>query len=221
MSKVKIVKKTKEVKVTSKKTEFKPIELLGKTSDFYSLFKKLSIAMSKELTRYYLNSILFEKRGDEINFVSTDGHKMVVINAKDNKDYKLDDKFNNEKDFSFIIPRQAIDDFLKLSQLNKSKKDAILITFNETVASFNYISKGIVATYKLIDATYPKWRMVMPINFKPYINLNPQYLKEIASIFNKDMVLQANLDNLQNSPTIITDDGGCKVIIMPRTIEKK
>lgn len=107
----------------------------------------VSLAQSKEETRYYLNGICFKNS----DIVATNGH--VLHKAT------VSEKFSHP-DFlqGFIIPRNSIDLALKLAKETKEK------SFNLTVykqwAVFNI---GPVKLYsKFIDGTFPCYELVIP-----------------------------------------------------------
>lgn len=194
------------------------IEFTAEIKNLKSLFKKLSICMSSDPTRYYLNGIALEKFKDEINFVSTNGHKMCVINALNNNDYTLPIEISKQKNFCYIIPRVAIDEFL---QVRKHNHDHVKVFIDNGFISFIYGADECARRYKLIDATYPNWRKVVPQKFKPCVSFNPKYIAELCKVMgdnNEVITLQSvSKEKAAISPCVVTNgNAGTTFVIMPK-----
>ncbi len=190
------------------------LEFIVNINDLKKLFKKLSIAISTEDNRYYLKSVLFEKIGDEINFVASDGHKMVIIDAVNNDDCKFVCS-SETKDFAYVLPRLAIDEFL---QPNKVKGLTVfnLKIYNKNIV-FDYVD--VIKTYKLLDVTFPQWRKVAPSNETiPLVQFNKNYLKQICGSLsdNETIIFETEkLETAKSSPTLIKTSTGARFILMP------
>jgi len=70
--------------------------------------KATNVFASKEETRYYLNGVLFEMKGSELNFVATDGHRLIKFSQKEGKDFDFAEG-TREETLKFIIPAQLIE----------------------------------------------------------------------------------------------------------------
>lgn len=200
----------------------------------HALFKVLSFSISTEETRYYLNGVCFEKIGDEINFIATDGHKLTYIDALKNEYCQLGDSDIAEKDFSFIIPRCAIQEFLKVG---KFFSDSTTLKFNEKTVSFVSGIDDVIKTYKLIDGTFPQWRKVIPKNLQKVSGFNAKYLAQLCKVLDSEaLVLSAEIYSLTleavdgkktpktkkakikhktDAPFTATNDKGANFVIMP------
>ncbi len=193
----------------------------------HALFKVLAVSMSSELNRYYLNGVCLEKIGDEVNFISTDGHRLTYINALANEYCQFTAAEMGADNFSFIMPRDAIQEFLKTG---KFLSDFIQLELNKKTVSFTFGAGDVIKTYKLIDGTFPDWRKVIPKNIGRIASFNAQYLKQLCSTLSgealtlnaeiitpkkgtKKKVLIANYSS--HNPFTATNNKGANFVIMP------
>lgn len=189
------------------------IEFIANEKGLKALFKKLAIAMSTDDTRYYLKSVFLEKVGDEINWVATDGHKAVIINALDNMDCVVSFEQKTVPDFAFVIPRRAVDDFIKLS--GKSSFDVVKISINKDTIIFD--DCDVIKTYKLVDGIFPEWRRVVPQDTKPVVAFNRKYLAQVARTLSgrETLIFERAENGISSDCCVINTNVGVKYILMP------
>ena len=200
------------------------VKLLAETSSLREVFKVLKPAISKEATRYSLNGVLFEKIGKEVFFVATDGHKMINIDVLNNQ-YLYGTHFEGDEDFSFIMPREAIEEFIAPDKL-KSQFTEISIAGERVTFTFdvNVASK----TYKLLDGTFPEWRKVVPKDTKKLVGFNPKYIEQICKALkgNDHVFFECKTETVDvngevkeldpaTQPQVLTTTKGAKIVIMP------
>jgi len=132
----------------------------------------ISFAMSKEDMRPAMTGSLFEFTEEGINFVATDGHRLVKYTNKKIK------KTNEEQ---FIIPERAINVLSKLLTEND-----INATFSKTNVSFTI--GEVVFISRLIAEKYPAYNSVIPLENETRIKnkqkRNSFFSKENESVFN-------------------------------------
>jgi len=202
------------------------IQLLTNVSGLREAFKVLKPAISTKETRYYLNGVFFEKKGNDVYLIATDGHKLISINVNDNGYFDVKDSIFDE-DFGFIIPRCAIEEFIAP---DKIKCEFVNIRINENKVIFEFDSSEVIKSYKLVDGIYPEWQKIMPEKTKPYIKLNPKYVEQFCKVlkgndsitFEASVVESVNKDGEviatskdANQPQLIRTEKGASLIIMP------
>ncbi|MFH0839092.1 MAG: DNA polymerase III subunit beta [Candidatus Omnitrophota bacterium] len=137
-----------------------------------------SFAMSRDETRYELNSILFDIQEDKIRLVATDGRRLAMI----------EEKIQTPKEFikQLIIPNKTV------QELNRILADEgeVKILFGENQIAFELDSTTI--TTRLIDGEYPPYEQVMPKDEKFKLRVN----KEALSAAIKRMSLYITQDSL-------------------------
>ena len=102
-------------------------------------------AASTEITRYYLNSIYFDKT----QIVATDGHRMHII--------ELDIQRSEDFKGGLIMPSKAV---LYLIYLHKEYKENVVIHIHEKGFVCEIGSASLKS--KHVDGTYPDYRKVFP-----------------------------------------------------------
>lgn len=115
-------------------------------------------AISTDETRKYLTGLLFELGEDQmLRLVSTDGHRLSL------SEIHLEQPYQPQR---CIVPRKAI---VEMRKLCENCPDQIELSLGERqvrlVAGENFL------TSKLIDARYPSFRDVIPVNHPTHILL--------------------------------------------------
>lgn len=202
------------------------------TSHLHGLFKVLSFSVSLDETRYYLNGICFEKEGDEVNFVATNGHTLTHINAFKNDYCQVTEKEAGEDNFSYIIPKFAIDEFLKTAKTTGKYTE---VKIKDNKISFSFDGDSCVKTYKLIDGTFPAWRKVIPQKAKSVAGFNAKYLAQLCKVMEseslalsaviekpkrgtKDKPLKTVPESFSGQPFMAHNGKGANFVIMPMRV---
>lgn len=116
--------------------------------EFLKNLEYVSIAMSTDEVRYYLNGVAF----DQNRIVATDGHRLHMADLSVN--------FTDKDDIK-IIPNYAIKYMILLMKEYKSSK-YIGLEFHETGFIFRIDECQIDC--KFIDGTFPQYRRIIPQN---------------------------------------------------------
>ena len=115
---------------------------------FADLIDQTSFAMASQDVRYYLNGILIEMEGSNVNLVATDGHRLA---------WASETLENDLEDNKLILPRKSALELQKLLNLYPGEvnlsfsSNQILISSDE----FRFVSK-------LIEGNYPDYQKVFP-----------------------------------------------------------
>lgn len=157
-----------EVKIRAERSTFKLMTqnterftLLGETSemkaletlpceDFLEILHKVQYATAEESHRRSLNGVLFQRTEEGLNFVGTDGHRMVV---------KTVAKTGGEND-SYIIPVKTVHILSK----HIGTEGEVAIAANDRAIRFNSGNFELVSN--VIQETYPDYQHVIPRNNK-------------------------------------------------------
>ncbi len=117
-------------------------------SSLKRLFKQVEFAMAQQDIRYYLNGLLFEVSGNQLNIVGTDGHRLSFTSTELNQSYEKQE---------IILPRKTVIELIKL--LDESDEEvAIEITSGQVNFSFGDIK----LISKVIDGKFPDYTRVIP-----------------------------------------------------------
>ncbi|RQP08527.1 MAG: DNA polymerase III subunit beta [Chryseobacterium sp.] len=129
-------------------------------------------ATSNDSLRPVMTGVLFQFTPDEVNFVSTDSHRLVVYTRKDVK---------NEEAIEFIMPKKPL---AIIRNILNNTDDAVLIEFNDNMAKFSFGEH--IWICRLIDGKYPNYSAVIPKENPNVLTINRNLLLSSirrASIF--------------------------------------
>jgi DNA polymerase-3 subunit beta len=111
---------------------------------------KTIFAVSNDELRPQMTGVLFQLDDKGMTFVSTDAHKLVKLHRADVKSQKAQ---------QFIVPKKALG-LLKSSL--PSGEISVDVSFNKSNAFFQYKDTQLIC--RLIDAQYPDYNAVIPLN---------------------------------------------------------
>lgn len=115
------------------------------------LINKTAFAMAHQDVRYYLNGLLFSRKGDEILAVATDGHRLARASTLVAGDG------GGGGDLEMILPRKTV---LELGRLLAGTGDPCVLEISERAIR---VEMGdTVLTSKLVDGRYPDYDRVIP-----------------------------------------------------------
>lgn len=128
-------------------------------NNFKEMIKKTIYAVSHEETRFFLNGTYFEKEGNLIKMVSTDGRRLAYIHL----DYPI-----SVEDFGIIIPKKI------LTEINKvlSSEGNLKIAVGEKQIFFKIDDLYFVSN--LLDGNFPNYKSVIPEEYEVRLLLNTQ-----------------------------------------------
>ncbi len=130
-------------------------EVLGK------MIEKTSFAVSTDETRYNINGFYIEKDKDVIRMVTTDGHRLAVIESK-TADVPAGDR-------GVILPRKGVSEIKKL--LDEKEGDFLLAITEKSATAKN---GNTVINIRLIDGEFPDYKQVVPKDNDKRIKTNKE-----------------------------------------------
>lgn len=140
------------------------------------LISKVAFAMGDDDGRHFLNGVFLHFSADEIVSVAADGHRLMVwqaLNAENNKaiaDLKVPVKI--------LIPRKSVFDILKImSDVALDLWAKISVGENH----FRIVVNNITYTSKLLTATFPPFKKLIPQNTSKVLTVNREQLKSCLS----------------------------------------
>jgi len=116
--------------------------------DLRDMIQQSIFAVSDDETRFFLTGIYFEKAGDKINMVATDGRRLAFVEK--NADKKIND-FPG-----VIIPPKILNTVLKRS----GDEGLVSISVNDRSIFINFASYQFSSV--LIEGSFPNYRKVIP-----------------------------------------------------------
>ncbi len=116
------------------------------------MLEKAVISVSTDETRYNLNGVYVAKgEGDQMNMVSTDGHRLSVIQKGVEKVGKL------KLEKGVIIPRKGLQEVRRIIAEGEGSVEMSFQAGNAVVRK-----EGRVLVMRLIDGEFPDYRQVLP-----------------------------------------------------------
>ena len=125
--------------------EFNPVELLG-------MLELTSFAISRDETRYILNGVLFEIKGEKLKMVATDGRRLALVS----KNIISGSGLKEEK---FIVPTKTIQELMRNLRQNG---EGVAFVLTENQALFDMGDTSIIS--RLIEGEFPNYQQVIPAN---------------------------------------------------------
>jgi DNA polymerase-3 subunit beta len=153
--------------------EFPPVSPFDGTADFSltagslrTLLDRTRFAAAREMTRYAINGVLFEKKGKKLMLVATDGHRLAQT-----KDDTIAE--GNGKDVSAVVPIKAIN---LIERLLTDPEQTVALQFKENKLFVQISSEtgGVTATMStaLVEGTFPPYGDVIPKDSDKKVTLN-------------------------------------------------
>jgi len=115
----------------------------------HNLIGKVRSTISPDDTRANLHSMLLETQGgDTLRAVATDGHRLIKAEVKVKSDASL----------TALVPLRAVVELQRLA----GDSDTAEVELRICAGSLSLVANGAVFTTKLVDASFPSYRQVMP-----------------------------------------------------------
>jgi len=151
--------------------EFPPVSAFEGKPDFSisagalrMLLDRTRFAAAKEMTRYAINGVLFEKKGKKLMLVATDGHRLAQTR---------DDVASEGKDVSAVVPIKAIN---LIERLLTDPEQTVALQFKENKLFVQVSSDtgGVTATMStsLVEGTFPPYNDVIPKDSDKKVTIN-------------------------------------------------
>lgn len=177
---------------TSAQDDSKTIELSGST--LLKAITKTIFATSNDEIRQAMMGVLLQIDFNSLTFVATDAHKLVKYNFS---------QINTDQTDSIILPKKG------LSLLKGALKDdeTVQLSFNKKNVFFK--TDEILIICRLIDAKYPDYNAVIPIDNPNVLKIGRSTLQDSLkriNIFANKSTNQAILNLTEGSLTISSQD---------------
>ncbi len=136
------------------------VEFEISSSSFLSGISKALISVSTDDLRPAMTGVLVEMDTNEIRFVSTDAHRLMMYKRKD---------VTCPQQHSFIVPKKPL---MLLKNVLPENEDTLTISYNDNHLFIQHGTTKLVC--RLIDARFPDYRVVIPKEnpFKMVVNTN-------------------------------------------------
>lgn len=119
---------------------------------FKEMIRKTSFAISTDEMRSNLNGVYLKMEGKSIGMVSTDGHRISIVNMELKKEPSEDQKIAG-----IIVPRKGVNEIRRLVD---DGKEEVKIGVKE--GKFILKMDDILLRVSLIEENYPDYRRVVP-----------------------------------------------------------
>ena len=152
--------------------EFPPVSAFEGSADFSltagslrTLLDRTRFAAAREMTRFAINGVLFEKKGKKLSLVATDGHRLAQTR---------DDTIGEAgRDVSAVVPIKAIN---LIERLLIDPEQTVSLQFKENKLYVQVSSEtgGVAATMStsLVEGTFPPYNDVIPKDSDKKVTLN-------------------------------------------------
>jgi DNA polymerase III subunit beta len=121
------------------------------SADLAEALDRVQFAISTEETRYYLNGVYMHALGEELRFVTTDGHRLARV--------AIDLPEGAAAMPGIIVPRATVKILHGLAKA-KNAPDRVRIKINSVKALFTFGNVDVLS--KLVDGTFPDYSRVIP-----------------------------------------------------------
>lgn len=126
--------------------------------------KKTAFSMATQDIRYYLNGMLMQIEENQLELVTTDGHRLGYTRAE------IEECTGNIK---IIIPRKTIHE---LQKLLRESDDPVRVEVNDNQVVFKFSSLELIT--KIIEGKFPDYKKVIPVENKINLNLDSSRLQD-------------------------------------------
>jgi DNA polymerase-3 subunit beta len=155
--------------------EFPTMPIIENSSTFEIDSEVLTDSLSKTMNslavdelRPTLTGVLVQMFDGQVNFVSTDGNKLVYIQ---------NEVQNSKEGIEFILPKKPAS---ILNQFASTYDEVVTVVYNNTNASFRM--NGLELVCRLIDGKYPNYKVVIPPNEKELVIYRKNLIQSIVRI---------------------------------------
>ncbi len=161
---------------------------------FLDAIEKVYFSIATDSVSTALMGMLFVKKGDVVHFVSTDGHRLSVVEKR----FEMEDL-----EFEMIIPRKGVQELKKILD-KKIEVDAVDIGFSEN--HFFMRAGNIEFFTRVLDAKYPNYERVIPEDFERSFVVSSDSLFKATkrvSLFSEDKAKSIKIDFIPDEKKLI------------------
>ena len=122
-------------------------------SALLGLLRRVSVAATRDATRFQMHSVLIDSRDDTLRLVSTDGKRMAVGMLP------LDaEKKQGVEDAQYILPLKGVELLMRILDLETEEEIELHLDQNEVT----YSSDRISLSSRLVEGRYPEYERAIP-----------------------------------------------------------
>ncbi len=162
---------------------------------FLDALDKVYYSIATDAVSMPLMGMLFKKEGDVLHFVSTDGHRLSLVERS------LEGI--DAEDFEMIIPKKGVQEIRKVLE-KKVEVDAIEVGFSE---NHFYMKAGNVEVFsRVLEGKYPNYKRVLPDSFdKEFVISTKEFMQAAkrVSLFSEDKVKGIRIEFLPDDSVIV------------------
>lgn len=144
---------------------------------FQDLISKVAFAMGDDEARSFLNGVFLSFSSEEIISVAADGHRLMIFNVdqKNNNEIFLNFRDLNLKEpLKLLIPRKSVFDILKITT---DFSENVLAKISVGENHFRIEISNIIYTSKLLTASFPPYKKLIPQKAANVLTINREQLK--------------------------------------------
>lgn len=123
-----------------------------------SLLLQVQYAMAKEDIRFYLKGVLIQVQGNQLNLVSTDGHRLACTQVDIDADLPANE---------IIVPSKTVLELIKILSFPDE-----FVTVDLMDHQVRFTTKDAVIISKIMDGKYPDYKRVIPQDHKNIFQLS-------------------------------------------------
>ncbi len=169
----------------------KPSFFSLKTTELSSAIDQTLYCVSTDETRYHLNGVFCEKRGKNLRFVATDGHRLsyAEIGGAEGLDFSE----------GIIIPRKGLYEIQRLISTEEEENISLAISPPRVLVQYG----SFLLSIRLIEGQYPNYQRLLPKTSKFQTEINREALVQalkrvsiLSSLQSKNVKFQWEKDKL-------------------------
>lgn len=144
--------------------------------EFRSIFSRLTFAVATDSSRPQLSGVFFAKRGEEIDFVATDGFRLSVKSVKKN--------IFKEEQGGIIVGARLINEALSLKS-----SETLDMYIGQGGSQVLFEAGDFLFSGRLIEGDFPAYYKVIPPSYKTRVVVNfEEFLSAVrlSSVFARD-----------------------------------
>jgi len=162
---------------------------------FLDAVEKVYFSIATDSVSTALMGMLFKKEGEKVYFVSTDGHRLSVVE-------KVFEGVQ-EVNFEVIIPRKGVQEIKKILE-KKIEEDTVMVGFSD---NHFYMRVGNVDFFsRILDAKFPNYERVIPQDYSRSFTINSSDLIKATkrvSLFSDDKIKGVKIEYLPGEGKVV------------------